>query len=182
MTTAEITLDLSKLSKEELLDLQSAVNTAIGQHSVDKKAAPYVELETERKALEKEIKAALDASKKFTFELNLPLTFEVEVYEECSFIPALASGDDLLSFEGGVKMPSKTIDGLTKKQSDAVKEQLSDYTEVCGDFLRPFIPEEFAATQKALQKKAENWMKKVKRYDYLPSDFFDTHNYDDIEY
>lgn len=167
-----MSINLEKLSEQELRSLNASVNVALQKRADEKKnTKAYRQLADEKTLLEKEIESILKDNKKFTFSVNLPLTFEVTASTNVDDIDSLADGDSLFYYEGTIKLP-KAIDGLTKDQTKVIKTELQErYDSVCDDFITPFVPKEISSVEEVLIKKCSDWKKRIAKAGYTSSDF-----------
>lgn len=174
MSSAKFSLDLEKLSDDDLDSIARAAKVVkdkrAAKDKAKKDAGPYRDLLAEKVALEKEIKTALKSAKKFSITINVPVTIEANVSGNVDDVESLGCGDSLFYYEGSVKLP-KTIDGLTKEQYNVLKSEFANYNEVCDEFLTPFAPNDLTAIESVLEKKCTDWVKKVQKAGYSPSDF-----------
>lgn len=175
-----ISIDLNKLSDEELKALNDCIKLALEKRNSEqekkKDTSVYQDLANEKLLIEKEIESVIKNNKGFTFTINLPLTFEVKCesgYNTASEVIENLSHDgiDIFYYTGKLKLP-KSFENLTPKQNAVVRQELkSNYEEVCDDFILPFVPEEVISIEKTLSKKCLQWSKKVEKSGYLNSDF-----------
>lgn len=184
-----ISIDLNKLSDQELQELNNSTKLALEKRKSEednrKETSAYQDLANEKLLIEKEIDSFMKNNTGFTFSINLPLTFEVKcecnydtshhaILELCDAIKyrrLLASECDIFYYSGKIKLP-KSFENLTPKQNAVIKQELKKrYEDVCDDFILPFVPEEIISVEKTLIKQCLQWSKKVEKSGYSVSEF-----------
>lgn len=166
--TKNATYDMNSLSVSQLQHLSDHIAGLLKEKSINKKDPTFVALKKELGELEKELKGLYKNKVETTIMVPVALTAELA---ESGYITALglAEGEGLY-FTGKLDL-GKSAD-LSKAQARVLASNIESYfSDVCDDFVEHFIPEDVKKGIKDLEKRAEDWRKKIEKAGYSTENF-----------
>lgn len=160
------TIDLAKLSPDQLNLLKQQIDTALHTKALDKKTEKYKELAAELKVLQKELDVFNDG--KYEIKFNVPVKIIVtNDGEQC--VTEISSADDFY-LEGQLELDKGG--NFTKKQAASLSHHIDDnFSSVCSNFIDDFLPADIGTARDAFAKKVKAWRTKVEKANYEVEDF-----------